>query len=61
MSKAITAMLEQNQELDKDQLEQLFIFKSFLATVHHFFGGFKKCFRKVVFVKRKSTHLTIEK
>ena len=47
MSKAITAMLEQNQELDKDQLEQLFIFKSFLATIHHFFGGFKKCFRKV--------------
>lgn len=47
MSKASTAIPEQNQELDKDQLEQLAIIKSFLATIHHFFGSFEERFRQV--------------
>jgi hypothetical protein len=41
VSNVSTATLQQNQELDKDQLEQLAILESFLTTVHHFFGQFR--------------------
>jgi len=47
VSNANTAAIQQNQELDKDQLEQLAVLESFLTTFHHLFGDFNELFHQV--------------
>ncbi len=47
MSNASSTSAEQDQQLDEDQQAQHAILKSFLTTVHHFFGSFAELFRHV--------------